>query len=57
MEGINLSVDAVLDIAKTIITININLPENGQRFVKTMFLTDRQRTIMPLFNNTQHNQS
>jgi len=26
------------------------MPENGQVFTKTMFLTDRHRSIEPLFN-------
>lgn len=44
------SVDKVIDIAKTVITVRINMPENGQVFTKTMFLTDRHRSIEPLFN-------
>ena len=48
---IPLSVDKVIDIAKTIITMRIRMPENGGFFTKTMFLTDRHRSIMPLFDN------
>jgi transposase len=48
--GIHHSVDKVIDIAKTVITVRINMPENGQVFTKTMFLTDRHRSIEPLFN-------
>ena len=48
---IPLSVDKVIDIAKTIITIRIRMPENGGFFTKTMFLTDRHRSIMPLFDD------
>ena len=48
--GIPHSVDKVIDIAKTVITVRINMPENGQVFTKTMFLTDRHRSIEPLFN-------
>lgn len=48
--GIPHSVDRVIDIAKTVITVRINMPENGQVFTKTMFLTDRHRSIEPLFN-------
>ena len=53
MNGIPHSVDKVIDIAKTIITIRINMPENGQVFTKTMFLTDRHKSIEPLFNISQ----
>ena len=48
---IPLSVDKVIDIAKTIITMRIRMPENGGFFTKTMFLTGRHRSIMPLSNN------
>ena len=48
---IPLSVDKVIDIAKTIITMRIRMPENGGFFTKTMFLTDRHKSIMPLFDN------
>mgnify|MGYP000385676109 CR=1 FL=1 len=46
---IPLSVDKVLDIAKTITTIRVKMPENGGFYTKTLFLTDRHRTIQPLF--------
>ena len=46
-----MSVDKVIDIAKTIITMRIRMPENGGFFTKTMFLTDRHRSIMPLFDD------
>ena len=45
-----MSVDNVLDIAKTITTIKIRMPENGLFFTKTLFLTDKHRTIMSLFD-------
>ena len=48
---IPLSVDKVIDIAKTIITMRIRMPENGGLFTKTMFLTKRHRSIMPLFDS------
>ena len=51
LSNIPLSVDKVIDIAKTIITMRIRMPENGGFFTKTMFLTDRHRSIMPLFDN------
>ena len=48
--GINLSVDKVLDIAKTIPTIRIRLPYNNETRSQTLFLTDRHRRIKPLFD-------
>ena len=47
--GINLSVDEVLKIAKTIITVRVNMPQNRDVYIKTLFLTERQRAIEPLF--------
>ena len=47
---IRMSVDHVLDVAKTITTIKIRMPENGVLFAKTLFLTDKHRTIMSLFD-------
>ena len=47
---INLSVDKVLDIAKTIATIDIKtggVPEGSKR---TLFLTEEQMNIKPLFD-------
>ena len=50
IKGINLSVDKVLNIAKTITTLKINLPASGEMFTKTMILTNKHRTIEALFN-------
>ena len=47
---INMSVDKVLDIAKTITTIKINLPVSGNTMTKTMLLTQRHRSIALLFD-------
>ena len=47
---IDMSVDQVLDIAKTITTIKIKLPKNGTFFTKTLFLTEKHLAIKPLFN-------
>jgi transposase len=47
---INISVDKVLDIAKTITTIKINLPVSGNAMTKTMLLTQRQKSIAQLFD-------
>lgn len=46
---IGLSVGKVLDAAKTITTIRVKLPENGEFYTKTLFLTDKHREIQPLF--------
>ena len=48
--GINLSVDKVLDIAKTIPTIKLSLPYSDYERVKTLFLTDKHQQIKPLFD-------
>lgn len=45
-----MSVDKALEIAKTIPTITIKLPHNQQKMTQTLFLTDEQRTIKPLFD-------
>lgn len=47
---IKLSVDKVLDIAKTIPTIRIRLPYNGDERTQTLFLTDKHKLIEPLFD-------
>ena len=49
---IDMSVDHVLDIAKTITTIKIKLPKNGTFFTKTLFLTEKHLAIKSLFNLT-----
>jgi transposase len=45
----NLSVDKVLNIAKTITTIRIRLYQSEQTISKTMLLTKRHKLIAPLF--------
>jgi transposase len=47
---INLSVDKVLNIAKTITTIKIKLPVSGETLTKTMILTQRHKSIEKLFD-------
>lgn len=47
---IGLSIDKVLDAARTITTIRVKLPENGEFYTKTLFLTDKQRAIQPLID-------
>jgi len=51
LHNIGLSVDKVLDIAKTITTIRVRLPENRKIIEKTLFLTENQRKIKPLFDS------
>ena len=45
-----MSVDKALEIAKTIPTVTIRLPYNQQKLAQTLFLTDEQRAIKPLFD-------
>jgi hypothetical protein len=50
LAGIKMSVDKVLDIAKTITTIRVNMPQNHEIYTKTLFLSDEQNAIKPLFD-------
>ena len=50
MTNINLSVNKVLDIARTITTIKVRLPKAGQTISRTMLLTDRHKSISCLFD-------
>lgn len=43
ISNIDLSVDKVLSIAKTITTIKINLPKSGNTMLKTLFLTKKTK--------------
>lgn len=47
--GIDMSIDKVLNIAKTITTVSVNLP-NGSTTTQTLFITDEQKSIKPLFD-------
>ncbi|MDR2586503.1 MAG: transposase, partial [Prevotellaceae bacterium] len=47
---INLSVDRVLNIAKTITTIKVKLPVSGETMTKTMILTQKHKSIEKLFD-------
>ena len=49
LNNIRMSVDKVLDAAKTITTIRIWMPKNGTFFTRTLFLTEKHRAIQPLF--------
>ena len=48
---INLSVDKVLNIAKTVTTIKVWLPETCQTISRTMLLTERHKSISRLFDD------
>ncbi len=48
---VNMSVDKVLDVAKTIATISIQVPLTGETITKTMFLTRLHKLIEPLFRD------
>jgi len=50
LSGINLSVDKVLNIAKTVTTLKIKLPACRETLTKTMLLTKKHRTIKSLFD-------
>jgi hypothetical protein len=50
ISGINLSVDKVLNIAKTITTLKIKMPVCGETFTKTMILTQKHKSIAKLFD-------
>nr|WP_301005347.1 transposase [Lunatimonas sp.] len=46
-----ISVDKVLEIAKTVTTLRIKLPQSGKTINKTMIITERQKVIAPLFED------
>lgn len=48
--GINMSVDKVLELAKTIVTIQMTLPQSKQTINRTMLMKRHQR-IASLFKN------
>ena len=48
--GIGFSVDKVLNIAKTIPTIKVNMPYNDELRASTLFLTEEHKRIKPLFD-------
>lgn len=45
-----ISVDAVIKIAKTITTIRLRLPLNNETITRTMMLTPEHRSLQPLFD-------
>jgi transposase len=50
LSDINLSVDKVLNIAKTITTLKIKLPACGEVLTKTMLITQKHNSIKKLFD-------
>ena len=50
ISGINLSVDKVLNIAKTITTLKIKLPVSGKTLTQHMLITARHKSISQLFD-------
>ena len=48
-KGISLSVGKVLEAAKTVTTIRVNMPENRKIYTKTLFLTEKHQVIKLLF--------
>lgn len=49
LSNIDISVDKVLSIAKTITTIKINMPVSGNTLTKTMLITPKHKSIEKLF--------
>ena len=49
--GLNLSVDSVIKIAKTITTIRMRLPLNRETITRTMLLTPEHRLLQPLLEH------
>ena len=47
---IGMSVDKVLDVAKAIVTVRVDMPQNGELYTKTLFLTGDHQRIKPLFD-------
>lgn len=47
--GIGLSVEKVLDIAKTIATLRVHMPNKRRLYTRAMFLTDAHKATQPLF--------
>ena len=50
ISGIKMSVDKVLDIAKTITTVRVKLPKSNKTVERTMLITDRHKSIAQLFD-------
>jgi transposase len=55
LSNIEMSVDKVLNIAKTITTIKINMPVSGNTMTKTMLLSPKHKSIAILFDENYWN--
>jgi transposase len=51
LNGITMSVDKVLSIAKTITTIKVKLQDSKETISRTMLLTDKHKSIAKLFDD------
>jgi transposase len=51
VSNINISVDKVLGIAKTIVTIKVKLVSSKQNIIKTMLISKQHKLIAPLFTD------
>lgn len=51
LKDIDLSVDKVLDIAKTITTIKVRLPKSNEVLTQTMLITPKQKSIAHLIHD------
>jgi transposase len=49
--NLKMSVDKVLNIAKTVTTIRVKLPHNESSMTQMMLLTEKQKLIAPLFDS------
>ena len=49
LSNIELSVDKVLSIAKTITTLKVKLPLSNETLTRTMILTEKHKEISALF--------
>ncbi len=50
---LGMSVDRLLDIAKTIITLKVKIPGTDKVRTKTLFLTQEQQSLLPLFKELE----
>ena len=49
MKQICRSVDKVLDVAKTVVTVRMDMPQNRKLYTSILFLNEDQQRIKPLF--------
>ena len=51
LSNIEMSVDKVLSIAKTVTTLKIKMPSSGDTVMKTILVTPKHKSIAILFKN------